>query len=261
MSASGETLYTARTPYPDVLGINRINTVAMEIYRDGALVAPSSGTISLLSPDGTAVVDGAAVTVTASIATYAIPAASLDPDDAGVTLGEGWQEVWTLVLATATRVFDREAALARRPIYPSISDVDLQASYPDLSAIRGSTITTWQGFIDEAWKRIHLRWLAEGGITYLVKSAYAFREAHIELSLGLIFRWMSKAQAGRGNFLELSDNHLRAYERAWARVNVTADHDHDGLVDDPEKRSHRGTVLNFNVPPEYRGRRSGRRRW
>jgi len=259
--SSGETLYTARTPYPSVMGINRVNAVQMAIYRDGDLVAPTEAgsTFSLLSPDGTAVVNAQAITVDADgISTYSIAAALLDPDDTGITLGEGWQEVWSLILGGVPFPFDREAALARRPISPSISDVDLLASYPDLGAMRGSTVDNFQGFIDEAWKRIILRWLSEGGITYKVKSAYAFRTAHIDLTLGLFYRWLGKNQSGRGNYLELSDDHLKSYEREFARINVTEDLDHDGTVDAPDQRSRRGVVLNPNVPPENKPRRPSR---
>lgn len=263
MSASGETLYTARVPYPDTLGTNRINAVKLGIYRDGALVAPtvSGSSFSLISPNGTAIVDEDPITVDSDgYANASIAAALLDPTAANVDLGEGWQEVWSLVFGGVAFPFDREASLARRPIYPCITDDDLLACYPDLGAIRGSTVTTFQGFIDEAWKRVHLRWLSEGGVLYFVKSAYAFREAELELALGLTFRWLGKSQASRGNYLELSTAHLAAYDRAWGRINVTEDLDHDGKVDDPESRARRGTVLNFNVPPEHRSRRMPRTR-
>ena len=38
MAASGEILYTFRTKFPDILQINRDNTVKMEMRRDGAIV-------------------------------------------------------------------------------------------------------------------------------------------------------------------------------------------------------------------------------
>lgn len=229
-----ETSYTIRAPYPVMLQRGRAATTKIEVYRDGALSAPtaSGSTYTLLSPSGSTVVSGA-VTVSSSVATYSLSAGDLPST---LQLGEGYQEVWVLVLADGTtRTFDREAAVILRPLYPVVTDLDLTAMYPDLATWRGSDVTSMQGFIDEAWRQILSRLIAQGVLPYLVKSAHAFRTAHQHLALAIWAGYAAKGRAG-ANFLELATMHRAAYEEAWKAINFAVDTDHDGRVDDPHKR-------------------------
>lgn len=230
-----ETSYTFRTPYPVMLQRGRAATTKIEVYRDGALVAPtqSGSTYTLLGPDGSTITSGG-VTVTSSVATYTLSAGVLAST---LTLGEGYQEVWTLVLGDGTtRTIDREAAVILRPLVPVITDADLEAVYPDLSTWRGSSITSMQGWIDESWRQIISRLIAQGVLPYLVKSSHAFRTAHIHLALSLWAAYAAKGRTG-ANFLEIAAAHRLAYDEAWKAINFATDADHDGRVDDPLKRT------------------------
>ncbi|HEX4935116.1 MAG TPA: hypothetical protein VFV33_18155, partial [Gemmatimonadaceae bacterium] len=97
MSVVG-TLYSARIAYPDYLVRGRTQTVSLALYRSGALVAPtqSGSTFTLTSPAGVEIVSASAVTVSSSVATFAIGAASLPST---LTLGHGYREKWSLVLS------------------------------------------------------------------------------------------------------------------------------------------------------------------
>lgn len=230
-----ETSYTFRSPYPVMLQRGRAATTKLEVYRDGALSAPTQAgsTYALLGPDGSTVASGA-VTVTSSVATYSLSAGDLPTT---LTLGEGYQERWVLVLADGTtRTIDREAAVILRPLYPVITDADLEGVYPDLSSWRGASVASMQAWIDEGWRQIISRLIAQGVLPYLVKSSHAFRTAHLHLTLALWAAYAAKGRAG-ANFLELAAVHRGAYEDAWKAINFAMDADHDGRVDDPLKRT------------------------
>jgi hypothetical protein len=175
-----------------------------------------------------------------------------------IAVGEGYQEVWVIAITNGpTLTVDREAAVGVRPIYPVITDLDLQAVYPDISAIRGVSLASMQGFLDEAWKRIVYRWITQGGLTYQVKSAWVFREPHIELTMHLFFSYLSKAQQGRGSYMELAEMHSKAWERSWRQMSHTLDLDGDGRVDDTERRQG-GHLLHPNAAARATLRRDPR---
>ena len=77
MIPTGRTLYTFAAQYPSLIVRGGACAVRLPAYRAGALVAPTSGTYSLIAPGGAVIVNVAAVTVASSIATYTIPALSL----------------------------------------------------------------------------------------------------------------------------------------------------------------------------------------
>jgi len=258
MVPSGEILYSARTAYPDVLCRGRDNAVSMPLYRDGALVAPtqSGSTFSLYSPtSSTAIVDAAAVTVTGSIATYTITAATLPST---LTLGEGWREVWSLVVGGVARSYERTAALARISLSPSVTDADLLALYPSWSRARGAAVASFQPWIDEAWKRLMQRLLREGHLSYLIRTPDALREAHLHLSIALVARGVKPSGgAGSGESTWLTDAvyHEGQYEASWSAANWQVDYDNDGKVDDPTQRSRAGVAVHsFGVPGGNRRR-------
>ena len=252
MVPSGETLYTARTAYPDVLCRARDNAVSMPLYRDGALVAPSSGTFSLYDSTGTAIVSAAAVTITGSIATYTIPAATLP---ATLALGEGWRERWTLTVSSVARGYERTAALALISFSPSVTDADLLALYPGLSKARGSAVASFQAWIDEAWKVVIQRLLREGHLPYLIRTPDALREAHLHLALSLVCRGVKPTMgAGESSWQTDAEYHRREYEAAWSAANWQLDRDQDGNVDDPSQRVRAGVALHIFGQPGRRRR-------
>ena len=248
--SQAETIYTFRDAYPDVLQRGRACVVTRPVYRDGALVAPtaSGSTFTLLNPSGVALVDAQPVTVTDSIARYSLSSTVLADT---LPLGEGYQQVWRLVLPDGTtRTTDRETAIALRPLHPVITDDDLKGDYPLMDRDLPQALTSWQPFIDQAWKEIVGRLSAEGHFSYLIKSAYAFRRPHMELAHAKRFRALAAARPSQVNYLELQKQHHEAYEAAWKAINWTSDDDHDGRVDDPAKRRAGGSgVLHINVPP------------
>jgi hypothetical protein len=243
---NAETLYSVRTSYPDVMQIGRDCTISLPVSRDGATVTPSAATIALYGPGGAAVVATTAATITGGVATFTVSGALLTGEGDAV-LGEGWQEVWTLTLPDGSvRTYDREAALARRPIAPALDVDDLIDQYSQITAIKGTI--NLQAVIDATWGVIVRRWIKSGNLTYLIKSPYVLADCHRELTLARFFRELYQLR-NSDNFLQLAQTHQRQYERQWGEINVTTDYDHDGKVDDTERRERPAVLIQPNVMP------------
>lgn len=258
-----DVLHTFRTAYPDRLQRGRGVVVSMPVYRSGALVAPtaSGSTFSFLDPAGTVIVDQAAVTVTSSIATCALTSAHLADT---LLLGEGYQEVWRLILPgeTEARTVDREAAVSLRPLVPVVADADILGEYPEIYALLGETQTSLQSWLDAAWSRIYNRLISEGHNPDRIKSAWSLRNPHMDLTLGLFYRRLAAARRSQENMLALAKEHMDAYESGWKAMNFTVDDDEDGRVDDPSsRRAGGGGVLHINVPPTRHPSRVRDPRW
>ena len=145
-----ETLYTARFPYPDEIVRAKAQTIECAVYRDGALVAPASGTVTVYDEGGSEIVDAAAVTVASSIATYAITAAMVP---ATLSLSDDWAIHWNLTFSSGqVDKFRRAACLVKASLKPVITDADLT----DVHTEQGSWISgsTAQSYIDAGWRYI-----------------------------------------------------------------------------------------------------------
>ena len=66
--------YSARFWGPCVIQRGQAQDLSCPVYLAGALVAPASGSVSIYNASGEAVVDGAAVSVVSSLATYTLSA-------------------------------------------------------------------------------------------------------------------------------------------------------------------------------------------
>ena len=253
MSAA-EVAYTARIPYPDVIERGRQQTVALEMYRDGALAAPtaSGSTLTIYKPDGTKLVDAGAITVTSSIATYTLTALVLAET---IALGERYLQEWSLVMPDgSTRTYRRTMAVARRALFPVITDADLTAEYADLVTQLAGLYSSLQPLIDEAWKRIIRAAIRKGVLTYTVMDAEAFADWHRELTHFLAFKALYRA-TNNDRHRELFQWHSAKADAEAARMNFTEDADHDGKADSDSRQSV-GMIVHPNVAPRSRLQRS-----
>ena len=225
MAGADTTHYTARLLAPDLIERARANALSCPVYRDGALVAPT-GTVSIYDAANVAQVDGAAVTVSGSIASYSYtPAASLQ-------LGTGWRVEWTLTLAGVVHVFRNDAALVRHRLYPVVTDADLFRRVSALDPSGSAPITSlsdYQDYLDEAWAEIQLRLIAKGNRPNLVLEPSALRQPHRDLTLAYIFDDL----ATRLNeaYQAQADRFRGFYETAWGHLNFDYDTDDDGVAD------------------------------
>ena len=259
MSASGELSYTVRALSPDTLQWARDNTVQVTIWRDGAQVVPSAATFQLIKPDGLDAVATTAATISAAgTVSYVVTAATLPTTDTSI-LGQGWRQVWVLTLPDGTiRSIDRMMDVARFPLNCPITDADLLVLYPHLAAHKGTSPTSFQGFIDEAWRRARAAFRAAGKLEYLFRNPEAMREALMHSALAMAFRSMAMGSGQRGNYQELADYHAGQAPASWSEVALAVDWDHDGAVDDLEERTSSGSIIGIGGAP-FRTRR--RTRW
>ena len=248
--STDSTPYSSDSRTVELLQREVTNTTDITIHRNGAVVGLDSGSYTLIKPDGTKLVDAAAVTIAANVASYTHSAASL-PDT--LTLGEGYIQEWSLYINELVYVFRRTCSVVRRRLYPVVYDGDLTSVYSDLASLRPSTLSSYQPYIDDAWFTIIRRLRTEGGgLEYLVISPESMFEAHRHLTLYLIWRdFHSSLGQSNGRYLDLSQEHYKLYQDEWKRINFIYDYDHDGKADEPDMRTAKTPVVYLSNPGRF----------
>ena len=248
--------YSPRIVAPDVLQRATAQTVEMQVYLAGELIAPSAGTFELLKPDGTVAIAAAAVTVTNDVAQYAISAGDLP---ATLDLSDGFVEIWNLTVGGESLVVRREAALSKYPLHCPIADVDFIAGeYPDITESLGEYSNgSLQGFIDEAFAQIVGRLWNTGQWPDQILSASALRQPLREMVMHLVFKFLFRKTSGDTRFQVLMELHYQRYNEAFDTMTFKLDTDQDGTADNANRDS-ASKVIHRNVPPY---RRLQRRTW
>jgi hypothetical protein len=248
--STDSTPYSSDSRTVELLQREATNTTDITIHRNGAVVGLDSGSYTLIKPDGTKLVDAAAVTIVDNVASYTHSAASL-PDT--LTLGEGYIQEWSLYINELAYVFRRTCSVVRRRLYPVVYDGDLTSVYSDLASLRPSTLSSYQPYIDDAWFTIIRRLRTEGGgLEYLVISPESMFEAHRHLTLYLIWRdFHSSLGQSNGRYLDLSQEHYKLYQDEWKRINFIYDYDHDGKADEPDLRTAKTPVVYLSNPGRF----------
>jgi len=224
---------TARQTLPQLIERAQLTTLRVELWRDGALVAPSSGQITVYDADGAEIVSSAAVTITASVATYAVLAASVPVT---LTLSDRWRVKWVLDVGAVSVQVWQDAALVLRALRPVVSDEDLVRRHYELRVWLSQDRSSYQDQRDEAWDVIQGRLLSQGRRPWLVMSPWSLRAVHVALALGIIFRdASSSASGGMGKYDELAKSYMAEYEAEWDRIVLTYDEDQDDLIDADEQ--------------------------
>ena len=210
--------HTIRFTGPHLIEATRATLLSAPMYLDGALVAPTGGgssTVTVTKADGTDLVTGATVVVTASVGEYTVLATATALTD----LGEGWSATWTLVAGGVTYVVRNDAAVVRRRLWPVVSDVDLYRRVRSLDPASAAVITTqadYQDQLDEAWSEINRRLIGKGNRPNLIMSPSSLREVHLLLTLALIFEDLA-AQLN-GAYAERPTAYRGQWEAAWSRL-------------------------------------------
>ena len=222
--SQADTLYAARLS-SEWLERARSNVIKCPVFRDAAAVAPSSGTITIYDGSESAVVDAAAVTITSDVAQYTVSAGTLP---ATMELEGGWVFLWALVMPDGvTHTFRTIGGLARLRLYPVVSDSTLTASKSSLTNLRPASKSSWQDYIDDAWRTVTDRLVTMGRRPHLIMEPGAFRACHRAHSLELIFSDL--AINGGPQFLELMREEAAKYRQAWADLRFQYDEDDDGF--------------------------------
>ena len=234
-------------------------TTIITLDLGGTPVAPTEAksTYTLLSPTGAAIVDAEAVTVVGNDATYGITGAVLA---ATLAYGQGYREVWNLVVNGINRPVPRPAILAKYPLLCPLTQGDLTGIYPNLDSMLRAGATDLQRFIDEAWGDILRRLLQDGRWTDAVVDVDSLYMPMRERTFFYYFRYIAASNPSDGTFKELYLEHEQAYFREWGGVRFKTDLGQDGVADSEDRRG-AATIIRRSVGPEYGyRRRSGRRR-
>lgn len=163
--------------------------IACPLVYENALIEPDEGTVTIYEPNGTVLVNAAAIEIESSMATYRV----LGTATSARARGMGWRVVWHLTTTggfAGTRDYGNAAGLVRSELAPVVADADLYRRENCLNPAGPapvSTLTTYQDKIDEAWTTLHGRMCGKGSLPHLVMEPAALREAHLTLTLHLIF--------------------------------------------------------------------------
>jgi hypothetical protein len=231
--------YQSRIRYPVHIERDRPTPLTFPLYRDGALAAPSSGTITVYNAANIAVVSAAAVTITSSVATYTVLAASVSSE----SLGVGWRVEWSLVMGdTNTHVYRQDASLVRCRLAPVITDLDLTARHSDLNSFLPTGSTTWQNWIEAAWEDVIGRLEGMGRRPYLILSPEALRPIHLYRTLEVICRDLSGAGDAENRWTALAEHYSAETEAAWGRCSLVYDETDSGRADGQRRKAAVSTV-------------------
>jgi hypothetical protein len=238
MVPTGETNWSFRSLYPDVLARGRTNTLSGTLQHSGTAPTITAATFRLYRPDGVEIT-GCTLSLASNVATVSVPAASLP---ATLTLGEGYQEVWTFTVGGVEYSYQRPAALALYQLVPAIHQSDVTARQPAVGRNLGANVTV-QSFMDQAWAQIIRAILTAGHLPYLIRTPDAMQEAHICLTLALALEAMALG-SDNAVYQKLSESYRKQYSIAWNSISWQTDYDHTGKITDPSQRQiSRGGVM------------------
>lgn len=236
-----DTAYSFRFVLPELVEQSRDNLIKAPAYRDGALVAPSSGTITVRNAAGQDVVTAQAVTVSGSVAQYTLTAAVLGAEE----LEEGWVFEWSLTMPDGiVHLATNDGQCIRSRLYPNITDADIFRRESALDPNGGAPITTlsdFQDYIDEADVEVQLRMIQAGNRPNQIMSPTALRPVWLNLVLANTFEDLSSRL--NDAYARKAEHYRNAYEREFSRLNFLYDTDDDGTPDHPsDRRAARPTV-------------------
>lgn len=264
--ASGETSYSGGAPYPEFIERGRTQVIQMPVYSAGALVAPTAAgsTVTLVDAAGTAVWAATAITVTASIATLSVTTALLPTTQ---QLGEGYTLVWSLVIAGVTRVFRREAVVARYMVSCPVTQDDVTARHPRLLTDLGAAASVsarLQAVIDAAWGDV-LRWLVRGANwpNHIVGSESLY-DVTLQRSIELAARRIDDSGPGAGGsigrYARIAEEANERFKSAQTALTALWDRDQDGTADTMTRSGGSGVTL-IRGPVDYSRAQSRPTRW
>lgn len=216
-----ELQHTVRDTVPDALERGQTSTVRAELYINGVLTAPDSGTVTVYEPDGQQLATGS-VTISDSVAQFAVAV------DSDAHLAAQYRVEWSLVVGSATYRHRTRAEVVRRRLVCPISVVDLYRVAPQLDSsatdsVSRFTTSDYADFIREAWLWTMVQLRQSGRRPDVISGADSLRDATLHKALAVIYGAMLLAGADR--FRELHDlNEMKAHKAfRMARIEYAPD--------------------------------------
>ena len=204
---------------------DRDTPLSLTVYHQASSVTPSSGTISVYDASGSAVVSGAAVTITGGAATYTVSASSVS----GKSFGSGWRVEWTLVMPdTYTHLFRNDAALVKVRYGMLTTDQDLYDLHPELSSYLPSGQTTWQIQRERAYANVYGRLESRGRPPYLIVGRAAIKPLEMYEALSIICLALSGTGSEDNKWSRLAELYRARVDQMFDTVNFSYDETGDG---------------------------------
>jgi len=211
--SSSATLYSVSFDTLPVIERGVDSILQAPVYRDGALVEPTSATCAVYDSSNTSVSSGSA-TITGDVAQYTVSSASTSTR----TPEEGWRIEWVITLSDGEVLRPAcEAVLALRRLRPVVSDQDLLRYHPALTRRRPSTETSYQDYLDATWREVEAKLIASGKRPWLVISPQALRGYHLALTLSAIYRDFATGGPGSTEWA-LADKYEAQAQGEWASL-------------------------------------------
>tara|TARA_R100000655_G_scaffold11918_5_gene27937 strand:- start:610 stop:1350 length:741 start_codon:yes stop_codon:yes gene_type:complete len=222
-----DTVYSARWAGPTFIERDKDQQIEVAIERSGAAVTVTSGTLTVYKPSGEAIVDAVAGTVAGGTFTSATIAAA-------ITSGEDFAKRWLvkvdLVISGATFTFYNDAVLCRARLYPTIGQTDLVARHSEAANLLGSSITSLQGYIDQAWTDITERLYLEGVPFWRWRTPSALRQVLFDRSFELLFYDYATLLGNNDRYFRFAERYSEQYERDLERLRSTIDNNEDNQL-------------------------------
>ena len=131
--------------YPPVVEALTEDTLVTRLKVDGQVVTPTSATVTLYGPGGSALVTNATCTISGKEVSYAFDVS------ATYSIDRGYKAVWRITYGgevyTRTMYFD----VVRRRFRSTLTDDDITGKYPYLASMNVSTFKPW---MSDAWEYI-----------------------------------------------------------------------------------------------------------
>lgn len=193
--------------------------LSMPVYTSGSSpAAPTAGTFTLYDSNKTVIVTGA-ITITASVATFSVTAAVLPVT---VALSDAWMEEWQLTVDGVVETIRRDCYFCLRSLYNVVNEAMLIRRVSDLYNLKPSSMTNFQGFIDEAWASVQGRLLQDGRRPYLVMNSWALKDVALETTLAFIFSDLD-TYMGDGRYQAKAAAHAAAADKAFTLLRLEYD--------------------------------------
>lgn len=252
MTTALVTQYAGRFSSPDFIERAKDQRLTFEVQYEGATVRPASGTLTLRNEANTAIVNTAAISVSADGVAYYDLSAALVP--ATYAPSQRWLEDWALTFDDGqVHTFRRPAHLCVRRLYSVLVQSDLTGRHHDLQTIVPRAKSSLQPYMDGAFDEAIDRLLEDGRYPQQVMTPDRLRRFCRAYALHLAFLDAMNEAPGEGKYGGLANFYLGQAEDAWTKLRFTIDHDEDnGPPGEDEEGQSESPVVYLGGAPSTR---------
>lgn len=199
-----------------------------------SVVAPVSATYTLYDANGAKVIDAAVATVTAAIATYALPSTFAD----AYTLPQDpWREAWALTGlsgAPSPMTFERQVQLCRVAPTVLVTPETLFRMHASWRTQLPKSRANYNEPIEDAWSELVGRLLGDGHVPNRVLNTHAIAIVHKYWAAHLVCRDFLSDVPTDTRWSKLADDYWkRAQDEYEHHLGLQADQDEDGVAETP----------------------------